>query len=397
MNLHESGADRAFRIEVRDFVRSSLPADLRWKVMHFMRLDKSDVGRWHETLYRKGWGAPAWPKEYGGPGWTPVQRKIFEDETMLAGAPRLMPHANMIGPVLQHFGTLEQKLRFLPRMISMQDWWCQGYSEPEAGSDLASLQTRAVRDGDRYIVNGQKIWTSFAHWADWMFCLVRTASEGKPQQGITFLLIDMKTPGITVRPIRQLNGDEDFNEVFFDDVAVPVENRVFEENKGWTVAKHLLGHERTEVALVGLNKRFLMRIKQLAAATRRGGRPLLEGGRLRDRIARAEMRLAAHEWLLLRVLSADAVRPGSGPHVSILKLQGSQLNQELAALLLECAGPHAVAYLDRARDAEGAGDAPQPAMLHGLAAVYVDARRHTIYGGTTEVQKNIVGKGLIGF
>jgi alkylation response protein AidB-like acyl-CoA dehydrogenase len=395
VNLQESDVEREFRREVREFVRQSLPSDLRWKVMRFMRLEKQDIARWHEILYRKGWAAPAWPKEYGGPGWTPVQRKIFEDETMLAGAPRLMPHTNMIGPVLQHFGTLAQKKRFLPRMLAMQDWWCQGYSEPGSGSDLASLQTRAVRDGDRYIVNGQKIWTSFANWADWMFCLVRTSSEGKPQRGITFLLIDMKTPGITVRPIRLLNGDIDLNQVFFDDVAVPLENRVHEENEGWTVAKHLLGHERTEVALVGLNKRFLMRIKQIAQSTCRLGRPLLEDQRLRDRIARLEMRLTAHEWLLLRTLSADVSGTPGGASVSILKLQGSTLNQDLSALLLECAGPQALPYLDAARNG-WLDDAPQPGWLHGLASVYVDARRHTIYGGTTEVQKNIIGNSLIG-
>ncbi len=395
MNLHENTTEHEFRCEVREFVRKALPLDLRWKVMHFMRLEKQDIARWHDILYRKGWAAPAWPKAYGGPGWTPVQRKIFEDETMLAGAPRLMPHTNMIGPVLQHFGTEAQKARFLPRMLAMQDWWCQGYSEPGSGSDLASLQTRAIRDGDRYIVNGQKIWTSFAHWADWMFCLVRTSSEGKPQRGITFLLIDMKTPGITVRPIRLLNGDVDLNEVFFDNVIVPVENRIQEEDQGWTVAKHLLGHERTEVALVGLNKRFLMRIKQISSTVMRRGQPLLNDFRLRDRIARLEMRLIAHEWLLLRILSSDAADTAGGSSVSILKLQGSVLNQDLSALLLECAGPQAVPYLDAARE-RAVDAAPRPASLHGLASAYVDARRHTIYGGTTEVQKNIIGKSLVG-
>ncbi|MBI3935849.1 MAG: acyl-CoA dehydrogenase family protein [Betaproteobacteria bacterium] len=396
MDLRETAAEKRFRDEVRGFVQSKLPHDIRDKVLNFQSLEKNDIVRWHRILNAQGWGAPAWPKEYGGTGWTPLQRHIFDEECFLGGAPRYYSHVNMIGPVLQRFGTAAQKARFLPKIITMEEWWCQGYSEPGAGSDLASLNTRAERSGDKYIVNGQKIWTSYAHYADWMFCLVRTSATGKPQEGISFLLIDMKTPGITVRPIVGLNGGGDLNEVFFDNVEVPVGNLVHEENKGWSVAKYLLGFERAGHSFVGLCKLLLRRLKETAAAEKKHGKPLIDDPCFRHRIAQVEMNVLAHEWTLLRVLSLESARQAPGPVFSVLKVRGSELLQELSELLMECAGPYALPYLPAALSAGWQGELPCPLRVHMLAAHYFDRRSMTIRGGTTEVQKNIIAGMILG-
>ena len=287
MDLVLSPEEEAFRDEVRTFIEENYPAEIRTKMENGIKLAREDFVRWQKILYEKGWIAPNWPEKYGGTGWTPMQRHIFDEELGRAQTPMLVPFGlAMVGPVIYTFASEEQKAHYLPRILASEDWWCQGYSEPGAGSDLASLKTRAVRDGDDYIVNGQKTWTTYAQYADWIFCLVRTSTEGKSQEGISFLLIDMKTPGITVKPIRTFDGSAEINEVFFDDVRVPVANRVGEENKGWTYAKFLLGHERTGIAAVGRSKKQLAKLKEIAAKEMSGGRPLIEDDRFADRIAR---------------------------------------------------------------------------------------------------------------
>jgi alkylation response protein AidB-like acyl-CoA dehydrogenase len=396
MELFENAQEKAFRLEVREFVSKNLPDDLRYKVMNFLRYEKQDFVRWHGIIAAHGWTGPNWPREYGGTGWNAMQRKIFDEECFLAGAPRLIPHVNMITPVLNRFGTAAQKERFLDRIWTLEDWWCQGYSEPGAGSDLAGLKTRAERRGDCYVVNGQKTWTTWAHWADWMFCLVRTRADGKPQAGISFLLIDMKTPGITVRPIISIDGVHDINEVFLDNVEVPQENLVGAENEGWNVAKFLLTHERTDLASVGWCKRLFNILKKFAATETRRGRPLIDDVRIRDRIVKLEMELMAHEWTVLRVLSSDEAKSDPGPAASILKIRATEFQQEVTELLMECAGPYALPYVDEGREAGWQGDLPRDHLVNALAANYLDWRKVTIFGGTTEVQKNILCKTTLG-
>jgi len=397
MNLQPTPEDIAFRAEVREFVRTRLPADIRDRVVGLRRVEREDYVRWQRILHERGWGAPAWPVEYGGTGWDAAQRVIFEEECFAGGAPRQMPFGlSMVGPVIQAFGSPEQKARFLPRIITMEDWWCQGYSEPGAGSDLASLKTRAERRGDKYIVNGQKIWTSFAHYANWIFCLVRTASDVKPQEGISFLLIDMNTPGITVRPIKTLDGSYDVNEVFFENVEVPVENLVGEENKGWTCAKFLLVHERSNIAGIGMCKRLLTRLKDVARRETRRGQPLIESTRFRDRIAKVEMELLAHEWSLLRLVAAEREKRPIGPEASALKIRSSEIQAEIGHLLMDAVGPYALPYDDAMLAADYRGPHAGPEHAEPLAGVYFDLRKVAIYGGTNEVQKNIIAKMVLG-
>src|SRR5581483_11258757 len=349
MDLRETQPEREFREQVRAFVESSLPGDIRDRVLGFAHLEREDYVRWQKILHAKGWGAPGWPREWGGTGWSATQRVVFEEECFRAGAPRQMPFGlSMVGPVLLKFGAPAQKTRFLPRIVTLEDWWCQGYSEPGAGSDLASLKTRARRESDHYVVSGQKTWTSFAHWADWIFCLVRTRAEGKPQQGISFLLIEMRSPGVRVKPIRTLDQGADVCEVFFDDVVVPVEHLVGEEHGGWTVAKYLLGHERTNIAGVGMCKRLLSRVKDHARREFKRGKPLIQDVRFRDRIERLEIDLLSHEWSLMRLISLEQSGKPVGAEASILKIRGSEIQQELAALLMECAGPYALPFVPEA-------------------------------------------------
>jgi len=397
MDLRESPETQAFRAEVAEFVAARLPPDIRAKVLGFLRIERDDYVRWQRILNERGWGAPGWPREHGGTGWDARQRTVFEEECFLAGAPRQMPFGlSMVGPVLQAFGSPQQQKRFLPRILTMEDWWCQGYSEPGAGSDLASLTTRAERRDDVYIVSGQKTWTSFAHWANWIFCLVRTRTAGKPQEGISFLLIDMTTPGVRVKPIRTLDGGADVNEVFLDDVVVPVANLVGEENRGWTIAKFLLGHERTTIAGIGMCKRLLARLKDVARSESKCGRPLIEDPRFRDRIVKVEIDIRAHEWSLMRVSSLEQAGKSIGAEASILKIRGSEIQQELGQLLMECAGPYAIPYLPEALNAEFAGDTAGGAGLNALAALYLDLRKVSIYGGTNEVQKNLIARAVLG-
>src|SRR4051812_47592014 len=372
MNLKDTTEDVIFRAEVRSFVESQLPADIRDAVLQFRRIERADYVTWQRILHSRGWGAPGWPKEHGGTGWDARQRTIFEEECFLAGAPRQMPFGlSMVAPVIMAFGTPEQAALHLPRILSMEEWWCQGYSEPGAGSDLASLNTRAERRGDYYIVNGQKTWTSFAHWATWIFCLVRTSTEGKPQQGISFLLIDMKSPGLQVRPIRTLDQGHDVNDVFLDNVQVPVANRVGAENQGWSIAKYLLGHERANIAGIGMCKRLLRRLKEYARSQTPRGRPPIEGPPCRGRISPVEIEVLAHEWSLMRMISLQAAGRAVDVEASILKIRGSEIQQQLGELLMECAGPYALPHLPAALERGYDGPTAGGLELNGLAAQYL--------------------------
>jgi len=393
MDLNHSTADLAFRDEVRDWLATNLPPELKDKVVRYQPLTKDELLRWHRILAAKGWIAPAWPREWGGTDWSVVQRYIFEEECGYAGAPPLPPFGlAMCAPVLARFGTPAQQQRFLPRIYHGDDFWCQGYSEPGSGSDLASLRASAVRRGDHYVVNGQKTWTTLAHMADWIFCLVRTGGdkEGKKQEGISFLLIDLKTPGITVRPLVLMDGGREVNEIYFDDVAVPADQLVHEEGRGWTVAKFLLGHERLNTARIGTSKRELERLKSYAARQRKGGRPLIEDPRFRDRLSRLEIELIALTMTNLRFL--DRFRGGNAPgaEVSMLKIKGTEIQQGLTELMMQAAGP----FAQRIERYDGMDDDDR--MIASLAPRYCNYRKTTIYAGSNEIQRNIIAKQVLG-
>ncbi|MEY4563344.1 MAG: hypothetical protein RLZZ618_2621 [Pseudomonadota bacterium] len=405
MNFDYSPEQQAFRQEVRSFLESALPADIRAKVASGKRPAKEDFVRWQQILHAKGWGASSWPEEFGGPGWNSVQRHIFDEECAAAGTPQQLPFGlKMVAPVIMRFANAAQKAHFLPRIVSAQDWWCQGYSEPGAGSDLASLKTRAVRgtdaQGEHYIVNGQKTWTTLGQYADWIFCLVRTSTEGRQQEGISFLLIDMKTPGITVRPIIMLDGEHEVNEVWFENVRVPVENRVGEENKGWTYAKFLLGHERTGIAGVGRSKAALKRLKALARRQPGdNGRPLIEDVRFRDRLAQVELELMALEVTNLKVISGEDKHLPPGPEASMLKIKGSEIQQMLTELSMQALGPYALPYLVEEMEAGKLSEPLADNYAESNAATtghYFNFRKTTIYGGSSEVQKNIISQMILG-
>jgi alkylation response protein AidB-like acyl-CoA dehydrogenase len=397
MDLNFTAEETAFRQQVRSFLQQKLPQDIRDKVHKGMIVERDDYVRWQRILHEQGWGGPAWPAEFGGPGWNPVQQYIFEEESAAAGAPRAIPFGlKMVAPVIMAFGTPAQQQRFLPKILSAEEWWCQGYSEPGAGSDLASLKCRAVREGDHYVVNGQKTWTTLGQYADWIFCLVRTDTEVKPQQGISFLLIDMKTPGITVRPIITMDGAHEVNEVWFEDVRVPVENRIGEENRGWTYAKFLLGHERTNIAGIGIAKRELARLKRIAREETKNGKPLLQDPLFGARVAQVEIDLTALEITNLRVLSAEAERRAPGPEASILKIKGTEIQQAITELLVQAAGPYALQLRREAMAAGYQGDVIGPDYATPLAAGYLNMRKLSIYGGSNEIQKNIISQMILG-
>ncbi|SEO72218.1 acyl-CoA dehydrogenase family protein [Aquisalimonas asiatica] len=397
MDINFTPEEEAFREEVRAFLKEKLPENVRQKVLNHKHLTKDDLVNWQKTLYEKGWAAPGWPKKHGGPGWTPVQKAIFDEETALAGAPPIIPFGlSMVAPVIMNFGSEEQKERFLPGILSSDDWWCQGYSEPGAGSDLASLKTRAERKGDKYIVNGQKTWTTLGQYADWIFCLVRTDPEAKKQEGISFLLIDMNSPGITVRPIITLDGGHEVNEVFFDNVEVPADNLVGEENKGWTYAKFLLGHERSGIAGVGRGKMELRRLKEIAAKEQKNGRPLIEDTTFRSRVAQIEMELDALEMTDLRVIAAVQHGQAPGPEASMLKIKGTEIRQEIYHLIRQAVGPYALPFQPEALGDEGTDDAVAPDYCLSAAPTYFNNRKLTIFGGSNEIQKNIVSKMILG-
>jgi alkylation response protein AidB-like acyl-CoA dehydrogenase len=393
MDLEFSAEDRAFRDEVRTFIAENYPQALRGKQDEGDELSKEDFLSWHRVLHAKGWVAPAWPVEYGGTGWTPTQRFIFSEETASADCIRLMPFGlAMVGPVIYTFGTPAQKAKFLPRILSGEDWWCQGYSEPGAGSDLASLRTKAVLEGDHYVVNGQKTWTTMAQHADWGFFLVRTDSDVKAQEGISFLLIDMKSPGIEVRPIITLGGEHEVNEVFLENVRVPVDQRIYEENKGWTCAKFLLAHERTGIAGVAGSKRGIEKIKEIATTEMDGDKPLLANPFFRRKVAELEMDLTALEYTELRSLAAD--KP-PGAESSLLKIKGSEIQQRITELALEAAGHYGAPYFRGF--GEGDNEHPiGPDWAQRTAPHYFNMRKTTIYGGSNEVQRNIVAQTVLG-
>ncbi|MEI8031681.1 MAG: acyl-CoA dehydrogenase family protein [Comamonadaceae bacterium] len=400
MDLAFTPEEQQFRMDIRAWVRDNLPADISNKVHNALRLSRDDLQRWGKILGKKGWLGHAWPKAFGGPGWNSVQKHLFEEECALAGAPRVIPFGPvMVAPVIMAFGNAEQQQRFLPGIASGEVWWSQGYSEPGSGSDLASVKTKAERRGNKYIVNGQKAWTTLGQYGEWIFCLVRTSNEGKPQTGISFLLIDMKSPGVTVRPTVLLDGEPEVNEVFFDDVEVPVENLIGEENKGWTYAKHLLSHERTNIADVNRTKRELERLKRIAKAEGVYD-PAVNGpaaGRFRDEIAKLEVDVVALEMLVLRVLAAEKSGKQSLDIAGLLKIRGSEIQQRYSELMMLAAGPFALPLIHEAMEAGWQGNFPGGAAnCAPLASTYFNMRKTTIYGGSNEVQRNIVAQVVLG-
>ena len=409
MDLAFTPEEQQFRETIRSWVHDNLPQEISHKVHNALTLSRDDMQNWARILGKKGWLIHTWPKTFGGPGWNAIQKHLFEEECALAGAPRAVPFGPiMVAPVIMAFGNSEQQQRFLPGIASGDVWWSQGYSEPNSGSDLASIKTKAERSGDTYIVNGQKTWTTLGQYGDWIFCLVRTSNEGKPQTGISFLLIDMKSPGVSVRPIFLMDGTAEVNEVFFDNVEVPVANLIGEENKGWTYAKHLLSHERTNIADVNRAKRELERLKRIAQAeglydTITGG---AEASRFRDEIAKLEVDVVALEMMVLRVLSAEKSGKQSLDVAGLLKIRGSEIQQRYSELMMLAAGPFALPLIHEAMEAGWQGDAAMGAGLQGfpggaahcapLASTYFNMRKTTIYGGSNEVQRNIVAQTVLG-
>jgi len=397
MDLSFTPEERRFREEVRAFLAASLPAAMRQTVLEGLHVSPEDTVAWQRILHRQGWGGPSWPTRFGGTGWDPVRQYVFEEECAAAGAPRLLPFGlKMVGPVIMRFGNEAQQRRHLPPILSGDEWWCQGYSEPGAGSDLASLQTRAERQGDHYLVNGQKTWITLAQHASWIFCLVRTDRSAKAQAGISFLLIDMRSPGVTVRPITMLDGGHEVNEVWLEEVRVPAENLVGEENQGWTYAKFLLGHERTNIAGIGASKRELARLRRVAGLERKHGRPLLEDPFFAARLAQVEIELMALEITNLRVLSAEAERRAPGPEASLLKIKGTEIQQAITELLVQAVGPYALPFRREALLPGFDGPAVGPDHAAPAAASYCNMRKASIYGGSNEIQKNIITQLILG-
>jgi alkylation response protein AidB-like acyl-CoA dehydrogenase len=393
VDINFSAEDLAFRDEVRDFFAREFDAELAQQLSATQGGDyKSAIVSWQKKLHAKGWIAPGWPKEYGGTGWTVTQKFIYETERGAAGIPDVVPFGlKMVAPVIYTFGTEEQKAHFLPRILSSDDWWCQGYSEPGAGSDLAALSTTAEYAGDNYIVNGRKIWTTFAQYADWIFCLVRTSKEMRKQQGISFLLIDMKTPGVTVKPIVSIDGKHSLNEVHFEDVLVPRENLIGEQDKGWTYAKALLAHERTGMAEVADSKRMLSKLKQRAAEEVNGGTAMINDPVFQMRLSDIEMELMALEYTELRVFASMAGGGMPGPESSLLKIKGTEITQAIQELQLQLAAEYGGALQ---------GDLSNQELGHDYAAEarskYMYGRAATIYGGSNEVQRNVIAKAVLG-
>jgi alkylation response protein AidB-like acyl-CoA dehydrogenase len=379
VDLSFSPQEQAFRAEVRSFVESAIPDDIRRKTQTGEALTKDEYVAWQRALNGRGWMAPGWPVEFGGTGWTVVQRHIFEEELALGWAPRQIPFGvSMVAPVIIHFGNAAQKAHYLPRILDSTDWWCQGYSEPGSGSDLASLSTRAVRDGDHYVVSGAKTWITLAQFANMIFCLVRTDPAAKKQEGISFLLIDMTSPGVSVRPIVTIDGGREINEVFFDEVRVPVENLVGREGQGWTAAKFLLEYERNGTAGVAGSGQLLDRLKAFAAHQRSGATTLLEQPDFAQKVASVEIELTALSYAQLRALAAESAGSSPGPESSFIKITGTEIQQKITELMLEAA-----AY---------GGLAPS----NGSAAWYFNFRKVSIYAGSNEIQRNIIAKRILG-
>ncbi|GAA0333836.1 acyl-CoA dehydrogenase family protein [Sphingomonas oligophenolica] len=396
MNLDFTPEEEEFRAEVRSFLREKLPGRISEKVRTGKRLTKQDHEEWHAILHDRGWLATHWPTEYGGPGWSVAQAYIFDVETALAHAPRIIPFGlSMLGPVLIKYGSPEQKSHWLPRILDGSNWWCQGYSEPGAGSDLASLKTRAVREGDHYVLNGQKTWTTLGQHADMIFCLVRTSTEGKKQEGISFLLVDMNTPGVEVRPIILLEGEHEVNEVFFTDVRVPVENLVGEENKGWTYAKYLLTYERTNIAGVGASMAAFNHLRHVAKTQRKFGRPLAEGPLFAARLARLEIDLENMKTTNLRVLSASDGGAASLELGAMLKIRGTEIRQEITSLTRRALGPYAQPFVSEALDEGYNGQPVGPDYAAPVTVDYFNNRKLSIFGGSNEIQREIITKAML--
>lgn len=391
MDMSFTSEHEAFRAEVRRFLDEAMPADIKEKAARGAHFEHDDTMRWHKILYKKGWVAPNWPKEYGGPGWDVTRRHIFNEESALANTPPLSPFGlMMVANVIMQFATDEQKQRFLPKILSGEEVWCQGYSEPNAGSDLASLQLKAESDGDHYILNGQKTWTTNAQYADWIFVLARTDSSGKNQEGITFLLADIKnTPGIEVKPFLNISGTEAFSETFFENARVPKANRIGPEGGGWTIAKALLGHERTGIAGVPQIQRQIQTTKAVARDTKVGGKRLLDDPSFRRRIAELEVLHRSLEMTNLRTLAAAQAGKSPGPESSILKIRGSELQQKAAELTLDAMGQNALGWFD-------SGDDALPPREQWVASNFCYGRAATIYGGSNEIQRNIISKAILG-
>jgi alkylation response protein AidB-like acyl-CoA dehydrogenase len=398
MNLAFSPVELAFQQEARRFLADRFPAATREKLRNGIPLDKEDWVNWQRILYEKGWAAANWPVQYGGTGWSATQRYIWDNELALAGAMDVMTFGmKMVGPVIYTFGTEEQKQRFLPDIRASRVWWCQGYSEPNAGSDLAGLTTTARRDGDDYIVTGSKTWTTLAHYADWIFCLVRTGGAGvKNQEAISFLLIDMHSPGIKVSPIMTLEGHREVNEVHFESVRVPVSNRIGEEGRGWTYAKLLLTHERTSIARVASSKALLRKLKRCASTTDNGGSPLLEDPAFGQKVAEVEIELLALEYTELRALAAVATGQAPGPESSILKIKGTEVAQALSALFVEVAGYYCLPFVKEQFTPDFAGHRVGSGDLCNVTPTYFNHRKLSIYGGSNEIQRNIIAKAVLG-
>ncbi|CAM3936972.1 acyl-CoA dehydrogenase family protein [Bordetella muralis] len=397
MDLTYSPQDLAFRDTVVAWLQQNLPEDLRDKVLNHRRLSREDFVRWHKIVAAQGWVGTSWPVDYGGTGWTAVQRHIWDEACAVAGAPIIMPFGvNMVAPVIMAFGSEAQKRHYLPRILNCDDWWCQGYSEPDAGSDLAAVKTRAERIGDHYVVNGQKTWTTWAQYANMIFCLVRTDSKARKQEGISFLLIDMNSPGITVRPIIMLDEEHEVNEVFFDNVRVPVDNLIGEENRGWTYAKYLLGHERTNIAAVGRSKRELRLLKQLAHKQRKNGESLMRDPVFAIKVASLEIELMALEMLVQKTISQEGHRTSPAPEASMLKIKGSEIQLAITELMLETVGPYGAPFDPAFLAGERAHCITQNDDAAPLASLYLNHRKIAIYGGSNEIQKNVVAKLVLG-
>ena len=397
MQLQLTDEQRAFQKEVRTFVEEKLPAEIRTKTDRGIALDRQDYVNWQRILNDRGWLAPGWPVEHGGTDWTPVEKYIFDEEMARGGTPRVVPFGvNMVAPVIIAFGSAEQKAYYLPRILNCDDWWCQGYSEPGSGSDLASLATKAERDGDDYIVNGAKTWTTMAQHANMIFCLVRTKFDGKQQEGISFLLIDMNTPGVEVRPIKTMDGGHEINTVTFDNVRVPVENRVGEENKGWTYAKYLLGHERNGIAAIGRSKHQFERLKTIAraeAADDDGS--LIEDADFARKMASVQTDIDALEATVLRLVSAENAGHAPGPETSILKIKGTEIQQTLSKLLYQAVGAYAQPFIEESLMDGWNETRVGPDYAAPLAPQYFNVRKTSIYGGSNEIQKNIIAKAVL--
>jgi len=397
MDLEFTDELRDFQRDVRAFMEERLPGDLREKVRRFLALGKEDYLRWQDILAEKGWLVYSWPVEHGGTGWSPAQRYIFEEEMGRANAPRIIPFGpKMVGPVIYTFGSEAQKAKYLPPIARNETWWCQGYSEPDAGSDLASLRTRAVRDGDHYVVNGTKTWTTSAHWADMMFCLVRTDIEAKPQEGISFVLVDMRDSGVEVRPIVTIDGGREINTVYLTDVKVPVKNRIGEENRGWTYAKFLLGHERFGIARLSESKARLSYLKEIAGKHRVGGMLLADDADFVRSVAETEIELTALEYTELRALTNAEQGKAPGIEANMLKIRGTEVQQKISEMLMKAMGYHALPHVPEAME-YGWNEAPiGPEYASGLAPAYFNMRKTTIYGGTNEIQRNIIARMVLG-